>query len=134
MTSHTQPSIAPLPKFTGPVFARGSAGYAEHAYQYATTSQPEGTMAPAAIIYVADDADIKLAITYARENNIGIAGRSGGHQYIGSSSTDGNNIQIDLSGRAADRKTYLYCQHTIDEDKGTITLGAGLNVDDVNRI
>ena len=55
-----------LPKFAGRVFVRdGSEEYTVHAYQYATTSEPEGTMTPAVIVFVADDDDIKLAIQYA---------------------------------------------------------------------
>jgi FAD/FMN-containing dehydrogenase len=68
-------------------------------------------MAPGAIVYVAGDDDIQLAIQYAREHDLGVAVRSGGHQYLGASSTTGGNIQIDLSGRVApDRDAYPYRQ------------------------
>jgi len=135
MTTDAQPSIPTLPPFTGRVYQRdGSELYAAHAYQYATTSQPDGTMAPAAIVYVADDNDIRMAIEYARANNLGIAVRSGGHQYIGSSSTDGDNIQIDLSGRETDDPAYPYRQWSVDTVEGSVTLGAGLNVDEVSDI
>lgn len=125
-----------LPTFRGRVYLRdASEQYGAHAYQYATTSEVEGTMTPAAIIYVADDDDIIQAIQYARENDLGIAVRTGGHQYIGSSSTTGNNIQIDLSGReASDRATYPYRQWSVDRDEGSLTLGAALDVDDVCAI
>jgi FAD binding domain len=134
--SHYDARLATLPKFKGPVYLRdGSEEYAAHAYQYATTSQAEGTMAPSAIVYVADDDDIALAIRYARENDLGVAVRSGGHQYIGASSTSGNNIQIDLSGREApDRSTYPYRQWAVDADEGSVSLGAALDVDDVCSI
>lgn len=148
MTTDAQPAIPTLPPFRGPVYrSNGSELYAAHAYQYATTSRPDGSMAPGAVIFVADDDDITMAIQYARENNLGIAVRSGGHQYIGSSSTDGNNIQIDLSGREADdyepnegpglrppTSKYPYRRWSVDTDEGSVTLGAGLNVDDVNAI
>lgn len=64
--------MSALPNFSGKVYLRDdSIDYKAHAYQYAYTSEPEGTMAPAAIVYVADDEDIKLAIEYARANNLG---------------------------------------------------------------
>ncbi len=124
---------ATLPTFAGRVFLRdGSEEYTVHAYQYATTSEPEGTMTPAVIVFVADDDDIMLAIRYARENNLGVAVRSGGHQYLGASSTTGKNIQIDLSGREApDGSAYTYRQWSVDTGERSLTLGAGLNVDDV---
>ena len=128
--------FAALPKFKGPVYVRdGSETYTAHAYQYATTSQAEGTMAPAAIVYVENDDDIMLAIEYARQNNLGVAVRSGGHQYIGASSTNGNNIQIDLSGRESpNRSTHPYRQWSVDANEGTVTLGAALDVDDICSI
>lgn len=128
--------MSALPAFSGKVFLRDdSEAYKVHAYQYAYTSEPEGTMAPAAIIYVANDEDIQLAIQYARENNLGIAVRTGGHEYIGASSTTGDNIQIDLSGReASDRSGYPYRQSSVDKHEGSMTVGAALNVDDVNKI
>lgn len=136
MPTDAQPSNPTLPPFTGPVYRRdGSEVYAAHAYQYATTSQPAATMAPAVIVFVADDDDITMAIQYARDNKLGIAVRSGGHQYIGSSSTGGNNIQIDLSGReAADPSTYPYRRWSVDTEEGSVTLGAGLSLDDVSDI
>ncbi len=128
--------MSTLPSFKGKVYLRdASEEYTAHAYQYATTSEAEGTMTPAAIIYVADDDDIIQAIQYARENDLGVAVRTGGHQYIGSSSTTGNNIQIDLSGReASDRDSYPYRQWSLDEDEGSLTLGVALDVDDVCEI
>ncbi len=125
--------MSALPAFKGKVFLRdGSEAYRVHAYQYATTSEPDGAMAPAAIVYVADDADIEMAIHYARENDLGVAVRSGGHQYLGASSTTQDNIQIDLSGReASDPATYPYRQSVFDAAEGSLTLGAALNVDDV---
>jgi len=143
MTTDAPPSIPALPAFKGPVYLRdGTEEYAAHAYQYATTSRPAEDMSPAVIVFVADDNDITMAIEYARANNLGIAVRSGGHQYIGSSSTGGNNIQIDLSGREApDRTTtypysttYPYRQWSVDTVEGSVTLGAGLNVDEVTDI
>lgn len=128
--------MSALPNFSGKVFLRDETEeYKVHAYQYAYTSEPEGSMAPAAIIYVEDDEDILLAIQYARDNDLGIAVRTGGHEYIGASSTAGDNIQIDLSGRESpDRAAYPYRQSSIDEDEESLSIGVALNVDDVNAI
>lgn len=143
MSTNLQPSVPARPTFKGRAYDRdGSEAYSAHAYQYATTSQdpteykerelPPSSMAPAFVVFVADDPDIIAAINYARDNNLGVAVRSGGHQYIGSSSTSGNNIQIDLSGREADPTVpYPYKTREINRLEGTVTLGAGVNVDEV---
>ena len=79
------------------VYYRGSKDYERHSYQYGTTSHKDNTMKPAAIVYPKNVNDIILAVNYAREHGMGIAVRTGGHQYSGASSTSGNNIQLDLS-------------------------------------
>ncbi|HEX5807838.1 MAG TPA: FAD-binding oxidoreductase [Anaerolineales bacterium] len=89
-----------FPIFSCPVYKLGDNQYEYKRYQYATTSQPTASMSPAAIIYPQHpnaDPDVERAITYARENNLGIAVRTGGHAYSGTSSTNTNNIQLDLS-------------------------------------
>lgn len=87
-----------LPSFSGKVYLRGERDYAEHRYQYATSSEGmTGDMQPLAIIYPNGVQDLQAAVTYASANNIAIAVRTGGHQYSGASSTDGPNIQLDLS-------------------------------------
>ena len=57
--------------------------YVQHAYQYGTTSHIDETMKPAAIIYPKNVDDIIKAVNYARENDLGIAVITGGHQYSG---------------------------------------------------
>ena len=88
------------------VFHRGSddyeihdcvTDYQRHAYQYAKTSHECKSMAPAAIIYPRNVTDIQKIVRYADDNDLGIAVRTGGHQYSGASSTSGRNIQLDLS-------------------------------------
>ncbi len=125
-----------LPAFRGKVFLRDeSEAYRVHAYQYATTSFPEGTFSPSFILYAEDEQDLRLATQYARENNVAISIRSGGHQYLGSSSTSGRNIQIDLSGRESSPNSRSpFRQWSIDRLQGTLTLGVGLDIDDINKI
>src|SRR5262245_55144302 len=98
-----------FPRFAGHVYRRpanykqdvGAStkldDYTVHAYQYATSSRP-GSLQPAAIVYAANEADIKLAIQYAKDAGIALAVRTGGHHFWGFSSTSGENIQIDMSG------------------------------------
>jgi FAD/FMN-containing dehydrogenase len=52
---------------------------------------------PAAVAYAQDAADVAAAIRFARENNIEIAVRSGGHSPAGHSLTNGGLI-LDVSG------------------------------------
>src|SRR5262245_45973700 len=88
-----------LPAFNGKVVRRGDADYQASVNQYATTSvkDDKNVMAPRAIIYCANVDDVQLAVKYARERDIAIAVRTGGHQYSGMSSTSGDNIQLDVS-------------------------------------
>jgi FAD/FMN-containing dehydrogenase len=125
-----------FPNFKGKVYLRNtSEEYKAHSYQYATTSHAEDSFTPSAIVYVEDDEDILKAIAYARQNNIGVAVRSGGHHYLGASSTNGNNIQIDLSGKESDDpQNYVYRQWSIVTEEGSITLGSGLSLIDIDKI
>lgn len=89
-----------FPNFSCPYYMMWDLSYWRCRYQYATSSNPTADMSPWAIIYpqppTADD-DVKLAIQYARENKLAIAVRTGGHAYSGTSSTNWQNIQLDLS-------------------------------------
>lgn len=89
-----------FPIFSCPVHKPDDPDYERYRYQYATTSRPEASMSPAAIIYPQHpdaDPDVLKAIRYAAANNLAIAVRTGGHAYSGTSSTDSHNIQLDLS-------------------------------------
>jgi hypothetical protein len=87
-----------FPEFKGKVIKRGDNEYQAQVYQYASSSyMEEAIIQPAAIIKAADDSDVIKAIKYARNNKIAVAVRTGGHQYSGASSTNGKNIQLDLS-------------------------------------
>ena len=100
-TTSPSPLIPPIDadRFKGNVVQTGDVGYAGSRDQYATSGLFSNTN-PAAIIYAKltpDHEDIVNAIDYATKNGLAIAVRSGGHQYLGFSSTSGNNIQIDMS-------------------------------------
>lgn len=120
--------LPPLPKFSCPVHTIGDRCYWRYRYQYATTSNPAAIMSPYAIIYPQHDkdpdADVKLAIKYAADNHCAIAIRTGGHAYSGTSSTDRNNIQIDLSD--------AYRDWTYDASAGTLRVGVSYSLLDFN--
>ena len=63
------------------VFPRGHPDFKVNAYQYATSSS--NGMYPSTIIYPFELEDIFKAVDYAKSNNIGVAVRTGGHQYCG---------------------------------------------------
>src|SRR5262245_57297230 len=88
-----------LPAFTGDVVRYWERRYPGSVSQYATTSvtADKGLMRPYAIIYCANVEDVQRAVKYAKEKDVAIAVRTGGHQYCGMSSTSGENIQLDLS-------------------------------------
>lgn len=121
---------AQLPKFAGNVFEPNDPAYEEKRQQYATSSHDvNGSMKPAAIIYVKTGDDIKKAIAYAKENNIAIAVRTGGHQYTGASSTFGPNVQLDMS----DPKGEYGKPAEYDEPAGIVTLGVARTLGTLNN-
>ena len=63
------------------VILEGSAEYDFRTYQYAKTSIDQ--MKPQAIIYPTGIHDILTVVNYAKKNGLGIAVRTGGHQYSG---------------------------------------------------
>ena len=116
-----------LPNFSCPVYKIGDDQYEDKRYQYATTSRPQAKMSPAAIIYPQHpnaDSDVERAITYARENNLGIAVRTGGHAYSGTSSTNSNNIQLDLS--------QAYYEWDYNPDTGLLQVGVSYSLLEFN--
>jgi hypothetical protein len=119
--------IMAFPEFSCPVYRKGDASYCKFVYQYATTSNPAADMSPAAIIcpqHPNADADIKKAIGYAAENNIAVAVRTGGHAYSGTSSTSGDNIQLDMSG--------AYHDWTYDAQTGLLRAGISFSLLEFN--
>ena len=63
------------------VYYKGGPEHRAHAYQYAKTSH-EG-MDPETIIYPTGAQDILSVVQYAKDKGVGIAVRTGGHQYSG---------------------------------------------------
>lgn len=113
-------NVEELPSFHGKIVQRGENGYQAATYQYASSGNL-GVWGPSAVIYAAKDndhSDIKKAIDYAVQHKVSIAVRSGGHQYLGFSSTTDQNIQIDMS-------EYDYWDDSnVSEEKGsTLIMG-----------
>lgn len=108
--------------FRGKVVNRGDEAYEASIYQYAWSSLvKEGIIEPEAVLYAQDDADVIAAINYAKTHNIAVALRTGGHQYSGASSTNGRNIQLDLS--------LTYTDFNWDNaDHSQVTLGISIDL------
>jgi FAD binding domain len=116
-----------LPDFSCPVYAMGDPSYRKIRYQYATTSNPAANMSPAAIIcpkHPNADSDVEKAIRYAAANGLGLAVRTGGHAYSGTSSTTSNNIQLDLSE--------AYNEWTYDAETGLLHVGISYSLLEFN--
>ncbi|KAG0066329.1 hypothetical protein BGZ92_005361 [Podila epicladia] len=108
--------------FRGKVVRRNDEYYEESIYQYAWSSHvKEGIIEPEAVLYAQDDDDVIAAIKYAKTHNIAIALRTGGHQFSGASSTNGRNIQLDLSS------TYTEF-HWDNADHSQATLGISIDL------
>ena len=63
------------------IFRKDGENYKENAYQYATSSY-DG-MAPSLIIYPESLQEILNIVNFAKKNRLGLAIRTGGHQYSG---------------------------------------------------
>lgn len=70
------------------------------------------------------DADVVRAIQYAADNHCAIAVRTGGHAYSGTSSTDSNNIQLDLSN--------AYNDWNYDAQTGLLRVGVSYSLLEFN--
>lgn len=122
---------APLPTLSSEaqIFYRDeSKEYMAHAYQYGTTSHKTTAMKPAAVIYPANVDDIIAAVKHAKERGIGVAVRTGGHQYRGACSTSGDNIQLDVSGTFKSEDDYHY-----DVSKNLLHIGISFSLLEMNN-
>ncbi|KAI1036226.1 hypothetical protein LB504_011518 [Fusarium proliferatum] len=104
--------------FIGMQYSREGSEYEKGDYkffneQYATSSyidvldpsgKPIHDLNPALILRPMDDEGVKAVIHHAVKKKVGIAIKSGGHQYSGASSCGGNNVQLDLSNTYKDLK------------------------------
>jgi hypothetical protein len=92
MTQTTQQSSIILrQELTGEVIAPDDAGYDQARLMFSGGLDPH----PAAIVQVADAADVARVVTFARETGLEFAVRSGGHSAAGHSTTD-RGIVLDL--------------------------------------
>ncbi|KAK1977023.1 FAD binding domain-containing protein [Colletotrichum cereale] len=106
--------------------------YAFFNQQYASsTYQAERDMNPDLIVRPKNDNDVIKAVNYARNNNISIAVKSGGHQYSGASSTTGKNIQIDLSNTYKDLMV-IQPANPIAEDRALVHVGVSIRNMELN--
>jgi len=123
-------SSASLPELSSKakIFYRDeSEKYLVHVYQYSTTSRKSNTMKPAAVIYPANVNDIIAVVKHAKERGIGVAVRTGGHQYSGACSTSGDNIQLDLSGTFQSEEDYDF-----DSSKNLLHIGVSFSLLEMN--
>lgn len=84
-------------EFQGLRFDPGSVGYNRVNEQYASSSyKGVRNFSPHAIFQPSSTGDIQVLIKNARQQNVPVALRTGGHQYSGASSTDDKGILLDL--------------------------------------
>ncbi|KAF7552350.1 hypothetical protein G7Z17_g4395 [Cylindrodendrum hubeiense] len=106
--------------------------YAYFNEQYATsTYQEERNMFPDLIVHPKNDEDVIRAVNWAKDHNISVAVRSGGHQYSGASSTGGKNIQIDLANTYQDLMV-LNPKDPIAQDRALVYVGVSTSMKDLN--
>lgn len=114
-----------LDHFTGQRFRRGDSGYEARRYQYAFSSHSvDGHMEPAQILYPACKEDVRLALAFAAQRSLAVAVRTGGHNYVGASSTSGPNLLIDLRD--------AFGEFEWSADQQTVRAGVSLTLKDFN--
>ena len=107
--------------------------YIDSNWQYATTSYGDiHEMTPGLIVFAEDKHDIAVTLQYARTHGKRVAVRTGGHQYSGASSTNHENILLDL------RKTFSREEPTLNKpankgDKTTATMSVSWKLGDFNN-
>ncbi|KAJ3549061.1 hypothetical protein NM208_g699 [Fusarium decemcellulare] len=130
-------ATATVSNFIGMQYSREGSEYEQEDWkffkdQYATSSHGvDHDMNPAHILRPKDDDDVKSAITYAHDNKVSIAIRSGGHQYSGASSCGGNNVQLDLSNTYKDLKIIDKPTIPVPDDRVLVFAGVSNQLQDV---
>ncbi|KAF5686817.1 6-hydroxy-D-nicotine oxidase [Fusarium circinatum] len=130
--------------FIGMQYSREGSDYEKGDYkffneQYATSSyvdvldpsgKPLHDLNPAHIFRPKDDNDVKAVIKYAVENKVGIAIKSGGHQYSGASSCGDKNVQLDLSNTYKDLKIIDKPKINVADDRVLVFAGVSNQLQD----
>jgi len=129
MPISTVPPKCPVDGFSGSWFDQKHQDYDIWAYQYASTSMKYTKMTPKLILVPKGDDDVKKAIAYAKKEGVQIAIRTGGHQYCGASSTDNNNIQLDMSEAYLDWS----CDRGDANNPATVTTGVSHSLLEFNK-
>jgi FAD/FMN-containing dehydrogenase len=105
---------------TGTLVQPGNSGYAAGAQLYNELYSPQ----PAAIAYCATPSDVQRCVAFARDHQVSLAARSGGHSYGGYSSCPG--LVIDVSPLHG-----VVVGATAGTATPTATIGAGATLLDV---
>jgi FAD/FMN-containing dehydrogenase len=106
-------------RLSGRVLRPADRGYARAALPF---NRRYADVRPAGIARCASTADVREAILWAREHDVPLAARSGGHSYAGYSTTPG--LLIDLGAMRRVR---------VDDEAGTVTAQSGARNTDVYR-
>lgn len=99
-------------RLTGDVLRPGDPGYLDAALPY---NLRWAGILPEGIARCATAEDVATSVLWARDNDVELAARSGGHSYAGFSSTTGLQIDVGPLDGAA-----------VDPSRGTATVGAGV--------
>ncbi|KAG5750729.1 hypothetical protein H9Q70_006593 [Fusarium xylarioides] len=130
--------------FIGMQYSRDGSDYekGDHKFfneQYATSSyidvlDKDGKLKhdlnPAHIFIPKDDDDVKAVIKYAVQKKVGIAIKSGGHQYSGASSCGKENVQLDLSNTYKDLKIIDKPKINVADDRVLVFAGVSNQLQD----
>ncbi|KAH7147995.1 hypothetical protein DER46DRAFT_671938 [Fusarium sp. MPI-SDFR-AT-0072] len=131
-------ATAQVNNFIGMQYTREGNEYEKEDYnffnqQYATSSYidaPDHKLDPALILKPKDDNDVMSAINYAVDKKVGIAIKSGGHQYSGACSCSGDNVQLDVSNAYKDLKIISNPTIPVPDDRVLVFAGVGNQLQD----